>query len=113
MSGDQVTCVAVLKLAKEPGANDSLFIAVEPDWKLRILPCRLKGEKRRRSDGGPEWEYKVIRPDFNLPGELEVDPSVLCSDTEFHTGNPWRCKYVTAKGAAYKRFYKENPTIAE
>lgn len=112
---DEVSCVCVLKLARDDGP-DSLLLAVPPDWKLRILSCRPKGTPRR-GGGAPEWEYRVVREPFNLPGELELDPSMLCSDhpaaSAFHTGNPWRCKYVVAEGAAYRRFEAENKRIIE
>lgn len=111
---DEVACICVLKRSVK--GPDSLFLAVPPDLKLRILPCRPKGTPRRET-GSPEWEYRVIREPFNLPGVLELDPSMLCSDhpaeTAFHTGNPWTCKYVVAEGSAYRRFYAENKMIKE
>jgi hypothetical protein len=85
--GDLVKCRAVLSKSRDKIANDLLYLAVPPDYRARILPCRPKGEPQRQ-EGRPEWEY-VEKP----RGKLEVNPSLLATDTGFHTDNPWTCDY--------------------
>lgn len=86
--GDEVKCKAVLSKSPDTTVNDLLYVAVPPDYRARILPCRPKGEPKRSAAGRPEWEY------VQLPGgKLEVNPSMLATDTQFHTDNPWTCDY--------------------
>jgi hypothetical protein len=86
--GDVVQCKAVLSKSPDKSVNDLLYVAVPPDYRARILPCRPRAEPRRAPGGRPEWNY-FERPD----GKLEVSPSMLCTDTQFHTDNPWICDY--------------------
>lgn len=84
--GDLVQCKAVLSKSPEKSANDLLYLAVPPDYRARILPCRPKGEPRR-TEGRPEWEYE------ERDGKLHVRPSMLATDTNFHTDYDWVCDY--------------------
>lgn len=86
--GDEVKCKAVLSKSPDTTVNDLLYVAVPPDYRARILPCRPKGQPKRSAEGRPEWEYT------ELPnGKLEVTPSLLCTDTQFHTDGVWTCDY--------------------
>lgn len=98
---DEVTCTAVLQ--RNAGIGDTLYLAVPPDWRLRVLPCREKGRPKMST---PEWEWERL-PD----GRLQVTPSLLATDTGFHTAGVWQCKYVEVALNGYTRFQAENPTI--
>lgn len=102
---DTVTCTAVLSRNSDT-KHGSLFLACSPDWKMRIIPVVPLGQ--RVPDVKPQWEYE------ERGGRLHLFPSLLCTDTGFHTGYNWDCAFVeTSDGGAYERFWKENPTIRE
>lgn len=102
-----VTCVAVLALAVDRSRADSIYLAVPPDWHLRVLPCRPKGQPRKGD--GPEWEYE------EKDGRLHLTPSMLATDTQFHTDYHWSCAYIVKPEGVegYDFFYSQNPTIAK
>lgn len=103
-----VKCKAVLSKSIDGRSADRLFVAVPPDYRPRILPCRPKGTLQREQR--PEWEYEE-RPS----GKLRVSPSLLATDTGFHTGNPWDCDYEVCPHDAsqFDVFYAINPEISK
>lgn len=105
--GDIVHCRCVLKLNVDRTRDDSLFLCVPPDWKARIIPCRPKGQTRRTN--GPEWEYE------EKDGRLHLTPSLLCTDTKFHTDFNWNVEYeiCPANTSFYDHFYAINPGIEQ
>jgi hypothetical protein len=98
---DTVDCKCVLKIGRE-GA-DLLYLVAKPDFNLRILPCRPKGQTQREKR--PEWEYE------EKDGRLHVTPSLLATDTGFHTAFNWSCDYVACPDGVggYDHFYSINP----
>lgn len=98
--GDLVTCIAVLH------KGESLYLVCSPDFHLRILPCRIKGEAKIKI---PEWEYE------ERGGRLHLTPSLLCLDTKFHTDYNWDCAFARCPEdqGAYEYFYSLNPNLKE
>ena len=103
--GDLVSCKSVLAKNVDPSREDYLYLCVPPDWRMRIIPCRPKGEPRRTTSA--EWEYE------EKDGRLHLTPSLLCTDTQFHTEYHWQTDYeVKPDGVGgYDRFYAINPNI--
>lgn len=82
--GDVITRKCVLDLAADRTRSDYLAIILSPDGysDFRYIPCRPKGEPRK-AGGAPEWEYEI------RDGRLHLTPSLLCTDTGFHTDFNW------------------------
>ena len=101
--GDLVKCKAVL--SKMSQGADLLFLAIPPDFRPRIIPCRPKGTPQR--EGRPEWEYE------ERDARLHLTPSLMATDTGFHTDFNWSCDYVLCpnNGGRYEHFYAVNPGI--
>ena len=102
---DVVRCTAVLQKSADPSRPDHLYLVLPPDFRPRILPCRPKGEARRGDR--PEWEY------VESNGKLTVEPSLLATDTGFHTSFTWQCDYsIKPCDAAMCDYFDEiNPTV--
>jgi hypothetical protein len=102
--GDIVTCSCVLNTHNN--GKESLYLAVRPDFGLRIISLRKKGEPKQE-ERRPEWEYE------EKDGKLHLTPSLHCTDTGFHTDYNWSCDYerLTAN-SGYEKFIEMNPGIA-
>ena len=100
---DKVTCKAVLVVANSANASDYIYLECAPDFKLRVIPCRPKGQEKRTE--GPEWEYTVEGD------RLHVTPSLLCMDTQFHTAYNWDVAFEQCpqETSGYEHFYTLNP----
>lgn len=101
---DQVTCVCVLTRSVDPTRSSHLTLMCN-DLAMRTLTCRLVGQPR--GTGGPEWEYE------ERGGKLHIHPSLLCSDTGFHTAYNWVCDYVVRPDGvdSADHFFAVNPSI--
>lgn len=103
---DTVTCKCVLSKNDPARGADSLFLVCPPDFRPRILPCRPVGTPQRGER--PEWQYEERES-----GRLRVCPSLLATDTGFHTDYNWVCDYeICPEGIEqYQHFYAINPKI--
>lgn len=100
--GDLVTCRCVLNTHNN--GKEALYLAVRPDFGLRIIPVRPKGTPK--TEWRSEWEYE------EKDGRLHLTPSLLCTDTQFHTDYNWSCDFerLTAN-SGYEKFIELNPEI--
>ena len=104
--GDTVTCMAVLQKSVDPDRNGSLYLVTGPEG-LRILPCHPEGRARHGNDA--QWNY---REDDET---LHVHPSLLATDTGFHTDYNWTCQFKECPPgeSAYDLFMQLNPGVNE
>lgn len=106
--GDLVTCKCVL-VKRDSG--DTLYLVVPPCFNLRMIPCVTKGSKNGDCDSlpasRPAWEYE------EKDGKLHLAPSLLATDTGFHTDYNWSCDYeVCPEGSeGYEYFNSLNPGL--
>jgi hypothetical protein len=100
--GDEVTCKCVL--GRYTTGGEYLMLVCSPDFHFRIIPLRPKGDGRTQT---PEWEYE------ERDGRLHLTPSLLCTDTGFHTGYNWSADFERAADGVdcMERFYELNPDI--
>jgi hypothetical protein len=105
---DVVHCKCLLKKMSATLGVDLLYLVCPPDFNLRIIPCRPKGEAQRQ-EKRPEWQYQEIG------GRLNLQPSLRCLDTQFHTAFDWSVDYeVCPDGvSAYNRFFALNPSVRQ
>lgn len=100
--GDLVACKAVLVRNVDRSRGDHLYLAVPPDNHLRIIPCAPKGLKTDER----QWEYEEI------DGRLHLTPSLLATDTGFHTDYNWSCDFVSIDDdSGYRKFFELNETL--
>jgi hypothetical protein len=102
--GDVVKCRAALSRATDDRRADHLFLVL-PDLRPRILACRPKGTPQREER--PEWEYE------ERDGQLHLTPSLLATDTGFHTDYHWSCAFDLCPDGVgmYEHFYAINQDI--
>ena len=100
--GDIVTCTAILAKSKDSTKPDRLWVSCPTPEYLRILNCRPSGTPVRGER--PEYEER--------DGRLHLQPSLLCSDTGFHTEYNWSVAYAQPESDQYDRFFELNPRTA-
>lgn len=106
--GDIVTRRAVLA-KKYEGSDQDYLLLTTTGKDLRTIPVRPQGTPKHRA--GPEWEY-VENPADML---LDLEPSLRCLDSEFHTDYHWQVPYeLLPEGkTGYDHFYDIHPDLKE
>ena len=83
--GDIVTCKGLLVKSPDPSRPGQLWVACPKPDDIRMLPVRPLGEAQKGER--PEWQYS------ERGGRLHIQPSLLCTDSGFHTDFNWDIAY--------------------
>lgn len=107
--GDIITCKCVLVLppAHEPQRAGRLYLVAADGKGLRIISAAPAGGDATYPGDSPIWRYEI------RDGRMHLTPSLLCTDSGFHTDYNWSCDFETCppEVSGYDRFKALNPGV--